>query len=201
MLHCRIFSCTCTGTWCYSVGSSVAPAHTHDALTLDCGCGTMCTKEKDRRQMSVDQARRFSFEYWAGVLLLLNLCPFFVAGVSLWGQELVKRALIESLYGDLFQKSCQETSYGELVQRSCQEVSYLDLAKKKLPKRVCTEISYRDLAKRYPIEILCRDLARRPLIKILPLDLVNRACRDSLSRYVFQRACTRSCQETTFCKV
>ena len=120
------------------------------------------------------------------MLLLLNLCPFFVAGVSLWGQELVKRALIESLYGDLFQKSCQETSYGELVQRSCQEVSYLDLAKKKLPKRVCTEISYRDLAKRYPIEILCRDLARRPLIKILPLDLVNRACRDSLSRYVFR---------------
>jgi hypothetical protein len=134
---------------------------------------------------------------------LLNLCPFFVACVSLWGQELVKRALIESLYRDLFQKSCQETSYRELAQKSCQEVSYIDLAKKSFQRefvqRLHKEILPRDILWRSCAEILPGDLLE--FRKILPLDLVNRACRDSLSRYVFQRACTRSCQETTSCKV
>ena len=62
---------------------------------------------------------------------------------------LVKRALIESLYRDLFQKSCQETSYRELVQKSCQEVSYIDLAK---------NLKKREFVQRFYKEILPRDI-------------------------------------------
>ena len=47
----------------YIFSGTYTHTHTLDALTLDGASGTVCTKEKDRREMSVDQARRFSFEY------------------------------------------------------------------------------------------------------------------------------------------
>ena len=133
-------------------------------------------------------------------------------------QDLAKRALIESLCRDLWNRSCQDTSYKKPVQRACQETSYIgilygDIAYTDL-WRSCLEVAYRDLAKgalcdsfyRDLIKISCqetsyrelyRDLAERPLIEIcteiLPRGLLQRSCHETSYRELVQR----SCQETS----
>ena len=96
-------------------------------------------------------------------------------------RDLAKRALIESLCGDLLnridlfqgacteilprgllQRSCQESSYRELVQRACPgDLFYRDLVQSPLRDLLqgsCQGSSFRELLPRYHKEILPRDL-------------------------------------------
>ena len=112
--------------WCYSVGSSLAPAHTHTWCTHTWWRFWDCVYQRERQERNVCRSGKKIF------IRVLSRHVTFGESMSIFRsrceplrtRELVKRALIESLYRDLFQKSCQETSYMGSLSR--------DLAKRSL---------------------------------------------------------------------
>ena len=94
---------------------------------------------------------------WAcQISLVVARCSFSLSRRSC-AEILTRRSLLESLRGDLVQRSCQEISYRDLAKRALIDSLYRDLFKS-LAKRPLIDL-YADLARPPLLEILYRDIA------------------------------------------